>query len=88
MRKHTYALRTTDAQNNDLGYPFRTDVPPICCHHDVFSWPGARNLPVVAQGVTCMEFGLNAGAILVTSGTYANQIMTKCQSIQDGFHRV
>jgi hypothetical protein len=44
--------------------------------------------PWVAQGVIRMVLWLNSGAMLVTFGTYANQFVTKCQSIQDRIHPV
>ena len=42
--------------------------------------------PWVARGVIRIIFLLNSDAILVTFGTYANQLVTKCQSIQDRIH--
>ena len=67
MRKNTQKLTKPDAKNSDLGIHFRIHVPPICCQHDVFLRPGARNLPM--GGPRCdshgmlAEFGCHVGDI-------------------------
>ena len=88
MRKNTQKLTKPDAKNSDLGTPFRTHVPPFAANTTSFCDLALGTCPWVAQGVICMVFWLNLGAILMTFGTYAKQFVTKCQSIQDRIHPV
>ena len=47
---------------------------PCACHLVTDYGQALRTCPWVTQGVVCMVFGLDLDAILVTCGTYIDQL--------------
>ena len=85
MRKNTQKITKPDTENVDFGTPFGTHVPPCPANAPSFCDLALGTCPLVTQGVICMVFWLDSGAILVTFGTH---VVTKCQSIQVRIHPV
>ena len=64
-------------------HPFATNMTSFC----VLA-PGARKLPVGGPRYDLHNLRLNSDAISVTFATYANQFVTKRQSVQNRIHSV
>ena len=75
MRKNTQKMTKPDTENVDFGPLLGPMCPPCAANAPSFCDPALGTCPLVTQGVICMVFGLDLGAILVTFGT---NVVTKC----------
>ena len=63
MRKNTQKITKPDTENVDFGTPFGTHVPPCPAIAPSFCDLALGTCPLVTQGVICMVFWLDLGAI-------------------------
>ena len=88
MRKYSQKLIKPDANTTIWGPLFGSKCTPFAANMKSLCDLAPRTCPWVAQSFIFIICWLSSGAILATFGTYANQFVTKCQSIQDRTHPV
>ena len=85
MRKTIGCLQNLMPKPAIPGPLFGSMCPPFAANMTSFGDLALGTYPWMAQGVICMIFG---AVMLETFGAYANQFVTKLQSIQDRIHPV